>query len=115
LRIVVLTQASKYSPNTLLHIHSFLYILRQRPVEETPKIQCGFLLKVEVNRPINFQATRKYPYFDVVAGLEWSYDPESYASGSVAAGRVSHAGQVKGDAPDKKGYRGPPDWGGAWG
>jgi hypothetical protein len=52
-----------------------------------------------------------YPYFDIVVGLAWSYDPESYAGGSVAAGRVSHARQVKGDDPDKKGYLGPPSWG----
>jgi hypothetical protein len=36
----------------------------------------------------------------------WSYDPESYAGVSVAPGRASHAGQVKGDDPDKKGYPG---------
>jgi hypothetical protein len=48
----------------------------------------------------------RYPYFDVVVGLAWSYDPESYAGGSVAAGRISHARQVKGDDPDKKGYPG---------
>jgi hypothetical protein len=29
-----------------------------------------------------------------------SNDPESYAGGSVATGRVSLAGQVKGDEPD---------------
>jgi hypothetical protein len=46
-----------------------------------------------------------------VVGLAWSYDPESYAGGSVAAGRVSHAGQIKGNDPDKKGYPGPPGWG----
>jgi hypothetical protein len=46
-----------------------------------------------------------------VVGLAWSNDPESYASGSVATGRVSHAGQVKGDDPDEKGYPGPPGWG----
>jgi hypothetical protein len=34
-----------------------------------------------------------------------------YAGGSVAASRVSHAGQVKGDDPDKTGYPGPPGWG----
>jgi hypothetical protein len=39
------------------------------------------------------------PYSDVV----WSCDPESYAGGSVAIRKVSHAGQVKGDDPDKKG------------
>jgi hypothetical protein len=54
---------------------------------------------------------RRYPYFDVVVGLAWSYDPESYAGGSVAAGRVSHAGKVKGNDPGKKGYPGPPGWG----
>jgi hypothetical protein len=54
---------------------------------------------------------RRYPYFDVVVWLAWSYDSESYAGGSVAAGRVSHAGPAKGDDPDKKGYSGPPGWG----
>jgi hypothetical protein len=41
-----------------------------------------------------------YPYFDVVVGLARSNDPESYAGGSIATGRVSLAGQVKGDDPD---------------
>jgi hypothetical protein len=41
----------------------------------------------------------------------WSNDPESYAGGSVATGRVSLAGKVKGDDPDWKGYHGPPGWG----
>jgi len=43
-------------------------------------------------------------------GLAWLKDPESYASGSTATGRGSHARQVKGDDPDKKGYLGPPGW-----
>jgi hypothetical protein len=42
-------------------------------------------------------------------------DPKSYAGGSNATGMASHAGQVKGDEPDKKGYPGPPGWGLAWG
>jgi hypothetical protein len=50
------------------------------------------------------------PHLDVVVGSAWSYDPENYASGSVATGRVSHAGKVKGGDPDKKGYPGPPGW-----
>jgi hypothetical protein len=29
---------------------------------------------------------------------------------AYATGRVSHARQVKGDDPDKKGYSGPPGW-----
>jgi hypothetical protein len=29
----------------------------------------------------------------------------------VATGRVTIAGQVKGDGPDKRGYPGPPGWG----
>jgi len=40
-----------------------------------------------------------------------SHDPESYAGGSLATGRFSHARQVKGDNPDKKGYPGPLGWG----
>ena len=56
---------------------------------------------------------RRYPYFDVVVGLVWSTDPESYVGGGVATGRASHARQVKGDDPDKKGYPDPPAWGGA--
>jgi hypothetical protein len=43
---------------------------------------------------------RRYLYFEVVVGLVWSNDPESYAGSSVASGRASHAGQVKGDDPD---------------
>jgi hypothetical protein len=39
-------------------------------------------------------------YFEVVVGLAWSNDPESYDGGSVATVRVSLAGQVKGDDPD---------------
>jgi hypothetical protein len=38
-------------------------------------------------------------------------DPDCYAGGSIATGRGFHAGQVKGDDPDKKGYPGPPVWG----
>jgi hypothetical protein len=41
-----------------------------------------------------------HPYFDGVVGLVWSNDLESYDGGSVATGRVSLAGQVKGDDPD---------------
>jgi hypothetical protein len=38
---------------------------------------------------------RRYPYFDEVAGLTWSEDAESYAGGSIATGRGSHAGLSK--------------------
>jgi len=37
--------------------------------------------------------------------------PESYAGGSVATGRATLAGQVKGEHPDKGRYTGPPGWG----
>jgi hypothetical protein len=40
------------------------------------------------------------PVFDIVVGYVWLNDPESYASGSVATGRASHARQVKDDVPD---------------
>jgi hypothetical protein len=42
-------------------------------------------------------------------------DPESYAGGSVATGRATLAGQVKGEHPDKERYTGLPGWGlGRW-
>lgn len=38
---------------------------------------------------------RRYPYFDIVVGLEWSNDPESYAGDIVATGRISLPGRSK--------------------
>jgi hypothetical protein len=55
--------------------------------------------------------SRRYPYFGIVVGLAWSNDPEGYSGSTVATGRASQAGQVKGDDPDKKGYPVPPGWG----
>lgn len=34
--------------------------------------------------PVNRECPHSYPYFDVVMGLVWSSDPESYAGGSLA-------------------------------
>jgi hypothetical protein len=55
--------------------------------------------------------SQRCPYFDVVVGFVWSHDPESYAGGSIVTGKGTHAGQVKGDAPDEKGHPGPSGWG----
>ena len=44
--------------------------------------------------------SRRCLHFEVVGGLEWSNDPESYADGSVATGRASLAGKVKGNDSD---------------
>jgi hypothetical protein len=30
-----------------------------------------------------YKTQARYPYFDVVVGLVWSNDPESYAGGSI--------------------------------
>jgi len=46
-----------------------------------------------------------------VRRLAWCNDPESYAGGSVATGRATLAGQVKGEHPDKERYTGPPGCG----
>jgi hypothetical protein len=37
--------------------------------------------------------------------------PRAMLTVAYATGRSSHARQVKGDDPDKKGYPGPPGWG----
>jgi hypothetical protein len=36
--------------------------------------------------------------------------PRALLAVAYATGRASHARQVKGDDPDKKGYPGPPSW-----
>jgi hypothetical protein len=41
-----------------------------------------------------------------MVGIVLSGDPDCYAGGSLATGRVSRVRQVKGDDPDKKGYPG---------
>jgi hypothetical protein len=40
--------------------------------------------------------SRRCVHLEVVGGLVWLCDQESYARGSVATGRVFHAGQVEG-------------------
>jgi hypothetical protein len=37
-------------------------------------------------------------------------NPRAMLAVTYATGRASHAGQVKGDDPDKKGYPVPPGW-----
>jgi len=43
-----------------------------------------------------------------VTGLAYLEDPECYAGGSVATGRVSLAGQDEGERSDEERYHGPP-------
>jgi hypothetical protein len=50
-------------------------------------------------------------YFDAAVRLEWFKGPVSSAGGSVAAGRVSHAGQIESEDPDEKAYPSSPGWG----
>jgi len=49
--------------------------------------------------------------FCQVRRLAWCNDPESFAAGSVATGRTTLAGQVKGEHTDKERYTGLPGWG----
>ena len=46
-----------------------------------------------------------WPTYWALVVVEWLAclnDPESYAGGSIAVRRITHAGQVKSDKPDKK-------------
>jgi len=45
---------------------------------------------------------RRYPKFDILAGIAFSDYAERYVDGSVSTGRASHANQIKGDDPDRK-------------
>ena len=56
---------------------------------------------------------RRYLHLDEgtlyrVIGLAYLEDPECYAGGSVASGRVSLAGQDEGEKSDEGRYPGPP-------
>ena len=70
--------------------------------------------------PYSLFASLKYLHVEEgilcrVRSLAWCNDPESYAGGSVATGRATLAGQVKGEHPNKERYTGPPCWGlGRW-
>jgi hypothetical protein len=44
-------------------------------------------------------------------GLSGHMIPRALLAVAYATGKASHARQVKGDDPDKKGYSGPPGWG----
>jgi hypothetical protein len=46
-----------------------------------------------------------------MVGFARSDDPEHYDGGSEALHRVSRAGEVKCDDPDKEEHPGPPGWG----
>jgi len=46
-----------------------------------------------------------------VTGLAYLEDPDCYTGGSVATGRVSLAGQDKGEKSDAERYPDPPGWG----
>jgi hypothetical protein len=51
---------------------------------------------VRIMLPDTVIPPRWWLHLIVVRGFEYARDPESYTSGSVATGRVSLAGQVKG-------------------
>jgi len=55
-------------------------------------MQC-FVLNIfeNCNIFVSVAPHRRYPYFDVVVGLVWSNDPESYPGSSLATGRAFHA------------------------
>jgi hypothetical protein len=60
----------------------------------------AFLIILNKNYCAKLHPSRRCLDFEVVGGLEWSNDPESYAGGSLVTGRASHAGKVKSDDPD---------------
>ena len=66
------------------------------PVLSTPFTPASVLLSYFLSLSIYVVPPRWWFHLIVVRGFEYARDPESYTSGSVATGRVSLAGQVKG-------------------
>jgi hypothetical protein len=52
--------------------------------------------------------SRRCSHLGMAGGLVCSLDPKSYASGSMATGRITQAGLVEGQEEER---RGPPGWG----
>jgi len=71
-------------------------------VTEATLTVVGFCMyhMIEIQLTVSWSTLHSYSYFDVVVGLAWPNDPESYASSGIATGRASHARYVKGDDPD---------------
>ena len=79
-------------------------VRRFRIVAKSAYYFCHVRLSVSLFvRKLSSQLPRSYPYSDAVEGIEWLNDPDSFVGGSVATRRVSHAREVKGDSPDKRG------------
>ena len=81
--------------SSILNVHSFR-------AGDCDTDHCPVVVKVRERLAVSKQEapSRRCLHFEVVGGLEWSNDPESYAGGSVATGRASLAGKVKGDDSD---------------
>ena len=78
--------------------------LKQGIISKPRKIKSVYI-KITLPKlyAVSIYFPQKYPYVDLVVGLVWSNDPESYVGCGVATGRVSLAGQVEGGDTDKKG------------
>jgi len=55
-----------------------------------------FSAGVNITGTTNSSPPRDCKTLTMVVGLVWSNESQSYAGGSVATGRASHAGQVEG-------------------
>jgi hypothetical protein len=53
-------------------------------------------MNMNMEKLVELDPHRWYLHLIVVVGFESFWDPESYAGGSIATGRATHAGQVKG-------------------
>jgi hypothetical protein len=63
--------------------------------EEASEMQCIVLnICDNWNIFVSVAHHQRYPYFDVVVGLAWSHDPQSYHGGSDATFTASRARQV---------------------
>jgi hypothetical protein len=92
-------------PNMLLLIyitHTQFFILPEALEDNSPPPTTCITAVSPLCWPVKFNAIIKlHPHrwclhLIVVVGFACSWDPESYAGGSVSTGRITHAGQVKG-------------------
>jgi hypothetical protein len=77
---------------TLDHINLLTWLPAQENFTEFSHHES---LKTYINYSYNLYPPR-WLHLIVVRGFQYARDPESYTSGSIATGRASLAGQVKG-------------------
>jgi hypothetical protein len=119
-RIIKPKQAPRQTFAIGLYLHrinkhtGFIVCTQQAPIHcwrvlylPPAEFSFGFCIHHSIYKVQTPDTAKHYPQFEIAVELALQGDP----SNSVAAGRVYHAGEVRGDDAHKKRYSRSPSWG----